>query len=109
MRRSLGLVLCLLGGGANGATGRKRIVGYFSLDNTMIDRFVKDDCSACDRTCVDPKLFPQGSSHEYSEVGQGIASIARSKAVYSAIDSHALGGLKTRMVFANSTARKTEV
>jgi hypothetical protein len=51
-----------------------------------------------------------GSSHEeYSEVGQGIASIARSKAVYSAIDSHALGGLKTRMVFANSTARKTEV
>ena len=40
---------------------------------------------------------------------QGIASIARSKAVYSAIDSHALGGLKTRMVFANSTARQTDV
>jgi hypothetical protein len=36
------------------------------------------------------------------------ASIARSKAVDSAIDSHALGGLKSRIV-ANSTARQTEV
>ena len=41
--------------------------------------------------------------------GKVEASIARSKAVYSKIDSHALGGLKTRMVFANSTARQTEV
>ena len=59
MRRSLGLLLCLLGGGANGATEGKRIVGYFSLDNNGIDRYVKDDCSARDRTCVDPSLFPQ--------------------------------------------------
>ena len=50
-----------------------------------------------------------GSSHEYSEVGQELASIARSKAVYSAIDSHALGGLKTGGVVANSTGRQTEV
>ena len=61
MGRSLGLLLsslCLLVGGANGSTG-KNIVGYFSLDNGMIDQYVKDDCSACDRTCVDPSLFPQ--------------------------------------------------
>ena len=58
---------------------------------------------------ISDKKGTQGSSHEYSEVGQGLASIARSKAVDSAIDSHALGGLKTRMVFANSTGRQTEV
>ena len=40
---------------------------------------------------------------------QELASIARSKAVYSAIDSHALGGLKTGGVSANSTGRQTEV
>ena len=47
-----------------------------------------------------------------SSGAQRIASIARSKAVYSAIDSHALGllgGLKTGCVFANSTARQTDV
>ena len=55
------------------------------------------------------RLHSSGSSQPFLEVGQGIASIARSKAVYSAIDSHALGGLKPRMVFANSTARQTDV
>jgi hypothetical protein len=47
-----------------------------------------------------------GSSHEYSEVGQRIAS---SKAVNSAIDSYALRGLKTGGGVANSTGRQTEV
>ena len=40
---------------------------------------------------------------------QGLASIARSKAAYSAIDSYALGGLKTGGVSANSTGRQTEL
>ena len=50
-----------------------------------------------------------GRRHGQMVGGQGIASIARSKAVDSAIDSHALGGLKTECVLANSTGRQTEV
>ena len=50
-----------------------------------------------------------GPVHGQMAGGQGLASIARSKAVYSAIDSYALGGLKTGGVSANSTGRQTEV
>jgi hypothetical protein len=51
-----------------------------------------------------------GRRHGPMVGGQGLASIARSKAVYSAIDySYALGGLKTGWVLANSTGRQTEV
>ena len=39
-------------------------------------------------------LVRGGSSQPFLEVGKIEASIARSKAVYSAIDSHAFGGLK---------------
>ena len=51
----------------------------------------------------------QGRRHGQMVGAQGLASIARSKAVYSAIDSYALGGLKTECVLANSTGRQTEV
>ena len=54
-------------------------------------------------------MVPFGRRHGQMVGGQGLASIARSKAVYSAIDSHALGGLKTGGVVANSTGRQTEV
>ena len=50
-----------------------------------------------------------GRRHGQMSGAQELASIARSKAVYSAIDSHALGGLKTGGVIANSTGRQTEV
>ena len=50
-----------------------------------------------------------GPVHGQMVGAQELASIARSKAVYSAIDSHALGGLKTGGVSANSTGRQTEV
>ena len=53
--------------------------------------------------------FPSGRRHGQMVGAQGLASIARSKAVDSAIDSHALGGLKTECVVANSTDRQTEV
>ena len=59
---------------------------------------------------VPPVVVGDSNPGWYGNIrGKVEASIARSKAVYSAIDSHALGGLKTRMVFANSTARQTEV
>ena len=50
-----------------------------------------------------------GRRHGPMVGGQGLASIARSKAVDSAIGAYALGGLKTECVVANSTGRQTEV
>ena len=55
-------------------------------------------------------VFPSnGRGHGQLVRGKSGASIARSKAVDSAIDSHALGGLKTGGVSANSTGSQTEV
>ena len=64
-------------GGLVGATAA------LGLTAEQINGMITSSC------CHSPRMG-EGSSHEYSEVGQGLASIARSKAVDSAIDSHTL-------------------
>ena len=88
---------------SDGISGSSRIFPNFNYNYTYRER------ALAWLSTLNSKAVCCGSSQPFLEVGQGIASIARSKAVYSAIDSHALGGLKTRMVFANSTARQTDV